>query len=126
MKLSKKLVAVLLLVVLVVSLAACSSNSVVGVWQMDIDSVLTQAGISKADYEMVKAMGFEMEATMEFTKDGKAIMKVTAMGQTQTQEGKYEVKGDKLILDGDESTFKINGNKLTITSGSVVLNMTKK
>lgn len=126
MKLSKKLVAVLLLVVMVFSLAACGSNSIVGVWKMDVGSLLQQVGMSESEYEAMKSLLGDMEGTVEFTSDGKMITKVTAMGQTQTQEGTYTVEGDKLTMDGSTGTYKIDGNKLTLTQNGMSMTLTRK
>ena len=125
MKLGKKLVAVLLLVVMVVSLAACSSSSIVGKWKMDIKSVLTMSGMSEAEYEQMKPLIGDMSATMEFTEDGKVYLVVTAMGQSQTEEQTYSVDGDKLTMGGDTGTYKIDGDKLTITQDGMSLTMTR-
>lgn len=125
MKLGKKLVAVLLLVVMVVSLAACSSSSIVGKWKMDIKSVLTMSGMSEADYEQMKPLIGDMSATMEFTEDGKVYLVVTAMGQSETKEQTYSVDGDKLTMDGSTATYKIDGDKLTITENGMSLTMTR-
>ena len=125
MKLGKKLVAVLLLVVMVVSLAACSSSSIVGKWKMDIKSVLKMSGMSEADYEQMKPLIGDMSATMEFTEDGKVYLVVTAMGQSETKEQTYSVDGDKLTMDGSTATYKIDGDKLTITENGMSLTMTR-
>lgn len=125
MKLGKKLVAVLLLVVMVVSLAACSSSSIVGKWKMDIKSVLKMSGMSEADYEQMKSLIGDMSATMEFTEDGKVYLVVTAMGQSETEEQTYSVDGDKLTMGGSTGTYKLDGDKLTITQDGMSLTMTR-
>ena len=125
MKLGKKLVAVLLLVVMVVSLAACSSSSIVGKWKMDIKSVLTMSGMSEAEYEQMKPLIGDMSATMEFTEDGKVYLVVTAMGQSETEEQTYSVDGDKLTMGGSTGTYKIDGDKLTLTQDGMSLTMTR-
>ncbi len=121
MKMNKKLVAILLLVVMVVSLAACSSNSIVGVWKLDAKAIMEMTGMPA---EMV-AVADMIDGTMEFTKDGKTITKITAMGQTQTIENTYKVDGNKLISDGGEATFKIDGDKLSITESGLTLTRTR-
>lgn len=122
MKLSKKLVAVLLLVVMVFSLAACGSSSIVGVWKMDTKAIMEMAGLP-ADMVAVADM---IDGTVEFTNDGKVITKITAMGQTETQEGTYKVEGDKLTMNGSAGTFKIDGNKLTLSQNGITLTFTRK
>ena len=87
----KKIVTVILALVMVFSLAACgSNNSIVGVWKMDIDAILQMAGMSAEEYEQVKALVGAMEGTMEFKADGKMVMTMTMMGQSETQEGTYK------------------------------------
>ena len=102
------------------------SGSIVGVWKMDIDAVLEMAGISKVEYEAVKSLVGEMEATVEFTKDGKCITKISMMGQTETEESEYKVDGNILTMNGEAGEFKINGNKLTLTTGGQSLTLTRK
>ena len=102
------------------------TDSIVGVWKMDIDAVLEMAGMSKSDYEAVKSLIGEIEATVEFTKDGKCILKVSMMGQTETEESEYKVDGNILYMNGDPGEFKINGNKLTLTYEGQSLTLTRK
>lgn len=137
MKMNKKWIAVIMLVVMVFALTACGEKkeetkpteapkaTIVGVWQMDIESLLTMAGISAEEYEMVKSAG-GFEITLEFTADGKAIMTTTAMGQSQVDESTYSVNGDVLTMDGSDGTYKIEGNKLTLSQGELTLNLTRK
>ena len=48
----KKILALLLALAMLLSLAACgSNNSIVGVWKMDIDAILQMAGMSAEEYE---------------------------------------------------------------------------
>ena len=129
MKLNKKLVALLLLVVMVFSLAACGSNSIVGKWKVDMDSYLKALAPSEQEYEnaMAEVKYANIEVILEFTSDGKVIRTSSYMGQSDTQETTtYKVDGDKLTMDGSTSTFKINGNKLTITENGMSLTFTRK
>lgn len=101
MKMNKKLVAILLLVVMVVSLAACSGNSIVGKWKLE------QNGVT---------------VIMDFGSDNK--VKTIAAGQTVLTQD-YKVDGNKLIMDGGEATFKIDGDKLALTEGGITLTLTR-
>ncbi|MBE5786740.1 MAG: hypothetical protein E7324_04285 [Clostridiales bacterium] len=128
MKLNKRFLAVLVLVVMAFSLAACSGgeSTIVGTWKMDLEGMLAVSGISKADYEAMKSTIGEIEMTMEFTKDGKVITKITMMGQTETETATYKVEGNQLYVDGDPGEFKLNGNKLTLTYDGQSVDFTRK
>lgn len=105
MKLSKKLVAILLLAVMVVSLAACSSNSIVGKWKFDHGD---------GDYTIY-----------EFKENGKLYGTFHYGGQVETDETTYTVDGDKLTFEGVTYTFKVDGDKLQMTAGSATANLTR-
>lgn len=101
MKMNKKLVAILLLVVMVVSLAACGSNSIVGKWKLEMNG---QAMI------------------MEFRSDNKVVTSVA--GQTVLTQD-YKVDGNKLTVNGMEDTFEIKGDKLMIHESGITITLTR-
>ena len=105
MKLSKKLAAILLLAVMVVSLAACSSNSIVGKWKLDYGN---------GDYDIY-----------EFKENGKLYGTFHYGDQVRTDETTYTVDGDKLTYERMNCTFKVDGDKLQMTMGSTTLNLTR-
>ncbi len=99
-------VALLLVVLSVASLAACGGNKI-------------QAGT----YKVTEVTGDGAEAisslkdyiTLEVAEDGKAKMIVSMLGQTQETEMEFKDNG-KVTLDGSESNYTVDGNKITIES----------
>lgn len=132
MKLNKRILAILVLVVMALSLTACSSGSgsIVGVWKMDIDAILAMEGITKEaypdEYDMMKSMMAGAEMTLEFTNDGRCIMKASVMGETTEEQSTYTLEGNTIYLDGEPGEYKISGNKLTLTEGGISLTLTRK
>ena len=126
MKMGKKLVAALLLVVLVFSLAACGSKGIVGKWQLDVDATLLDAGVPKDQLEMARSAMGSMNVSMEFTKDGKVTMTGYLMGESADRSGTYTLDGDQLTLDGEQFTIKLDGNKLTIPTSEISLVFKRK
>lgn len=131
MKLNK-LIAVLMLVVLAFGLTACGSKEqgIVGKWSLDADSMLAMSGedlssMSEEEKEFMKGMLAMMSMTMEFTADGKAILSMTMMGETETEETTYSLEDGKLVMEGEPAEYKVEGDKLSITSEGQTLVMTK-
>ncbi|MBQ6174147.1 MAG: hypothetical protein IJK28_05950 [Clostridia bacterium] len=105
----KKSLAILaILVLLTVALTACGGgNPLKGTWESSVGV----AGLSVA-YQLV------------FGGDG--TYRLSTFGQT-VLSGKYEVKGDKVSLDGVEVGYTVKGNQLTIRIGDLGLTtFTKK
>lgn len=126
MKMGKKLVAALLLVVLVFSLAACGSKGIVGKWQLDVDATLLEAGVPKDQLEMARSALGSRNVSMEFTKDGKVTMTGYLMGEIANKSGTYTLDGDQLALDGEQFTIKLDGNKLTFLHPEISLVFKRK
>lgn len=81
-------------------------------------------GVSES--ELKAAAGNDVSVILEFTKDGKVIGTATAAGRSQSfTVGDYTIKGDKLIVDGQESTYSIKGDKLTIKDKSMTATLTR-
>lgn len=126
MKLNK-MVAILMLVVLAFSLTACGGSKgqdIVGKWNIDVNSLLEMTGASPTDLEMIESLG-GMSATMEFTKDGKCILEMSVMGQTETQEQTYTLEDGKVLLDGAPGDYKVEGDKLTLTADGLTMVLTR-
>lgn len=137
MKNVKKILAVLLLVVMVFSFAACSSGpkSIVGVWEMEMEDYYEMFSgamgmLGGDDYGFGYLMDYafsQSEATMEFTNDGRAIMRTYFMGSMNSEDTySYEIEGDKLIMDGSAVRYTLNGNKLILMENGLKLEMTRK
>lgn len=114
-----------------VAVSASAENSdLVGVWEMDVNAIMAMTGMdmesmTEEEKAMVEAVLAETSMTLEFTADGRVIMSMTMMGETQTEEKAYEVQGSQIIMDGFPSDFVIEGNTLTITEGEASMSMTR-
>ena len=73
----------------------------------------------------MKGMLAMMSMTMEFTADGKVILNMTMMGETETEETTYSLEDGKLVMEGEPAEYKVEGDKLSITSEGQTLVMTK-
>ena len=108
----KKTIAIVLVALMALTmLAACAKkDALIGTWAHEE----TQSGMTA-------------KMTMEFTKDGKLIIK-GYMGDAEmmSEEKTYKVEGDKIIVDGDAQTFKISGKTLTLGEGEDALVFTKQ
>ncbi len=113
----KKTIAILLIAVMALSFVACAGKKLVGKWELtEVDGKSTvKAGI-----------------TWEFTDDSKYIVdpnpEAPADEKTLT-EGRFEVKGNKLYLDGETEgfyKFTVNGDTLKIEGAETVLTFKKK
>lgn len=92
---SKRFIAVALVLLLALSLVACGPSGIVGKWK---DNIL---GVT----------------VTEFTQDGKVIIEVPST--SQKLEGTYTIEDNQLTTVSDkttrEYTFSIDGNQLTLT-----------
>lgn len=109
---------------------AVENSGLVGVWAMDIDAVMALTGMdtesmTEEEKTMVEAVLAETTMTVEFTADGRMILSMTMMGETQTEENTYELKGNQIITNGTPSDFIIEGNTLTIIEGDQSLTVTR-
>ena len=107
---------------------AASAGSVVGVWKLDVLSVLEMSGqMSAEELEEMKPLIALMSATMEFTADGRCIMVVSALGEeTNREEMSYSVEGNTLYMNGSPNQFVLEGNTLKINgAGGMDLTLTK-
>lgn len=137
MKGTKKIIALLLLVAMVLGLAACSSTpaSIVGVWEMEMEDYYKLIGdmvglIGGDDYGFGGLMDFafsQSEATMEFTPDGQVIMRMYFMGSLESQDYMtYTIEGNKLIIDGSPMDFTLRRDKLILRENGMKLELTRR
>lgn len=129
MKNIKRILALALIVLMTLSLAACGASDekkLIGKWNFDLNSLYSMMGISAEDAGAYESLLEGVSATMEFTKDGKAIMVMTIMGETTTEEGAYTIEDGKIIIDGDPAAYKIEKDTLTITDSETGISMTLK
>lgn len=128
MKSAKRILALALIAMMALSLAACSktdAEKLIGKWDIDTKSLYIMAGVPEDQVEEFKSMVGDMSGSMEFTKDGKIIMIMTAMGQTNKEENTYTVEGNKIVINGDPAEFKISGKTLTLKHETFDLTLTK-
>ena len=129
MKNIKRILALALIVLMTLSLAACGASDekkLIGKWNFDLNSLYSMMGISAEDAGAYESLLEGVSATMEFTKDGKAIMVMTIMSETTTEEGAYTIEDGKIIIDGDPAAYKIEKDTLTITDSETGISMTLK
>ena len=92
---SKRLLALALVLLAAFALAACGSDTIVGKWK---DNIL---GVT----------------VTEFTQDGRVIIEVPST--SQKLEGTYKIENDKLTTRSDKTkrtyTFVIEGDQLKLT-----------
>ena len=120
----KKFLAMTLAIVMMCGcLIACGKgNSIVGTWELDIDK--TFAGEEQSTIDLMKGMGYAM--TFEFKEDGKCVMAMTMMGETETTEMDYEIKDNQIVIGGEATDFVIDGKTLTITAEGQAMVFNKK
>lgn len=92
MKLSKKLAVILVLVVLAVSLTACSpkeaapaekNTTIVGEWKMDLDALNALAGVNTENFGDILYLVEDLSVVIEFTDD---IVTAAQEAETAAQE----------------------------------------
>lgn len=107
----------LLLAVMVFTLGACGTQSIVGQWSFDIGAAMQLTGVSKEEIASVQAMTGNTPVLLEFTGDGRYIVRVTINGEEQLLETTYTLEGNRVLTDGTEFEYKVEGNRLFLTDG---------
>ena len=128
MKMTKRIAALFLLVVLSFSLAACKDKdekSVLGQWSVNVDGILQMTGLTQEEYDQFKKRGIEQTVIMDFNNEGIVAITMSVAGQYVKDYQPYEVKEEKLIIAGDPADFKIKGNTMTITQDGIKFSLTK-
>lgn len=122
----KKFALVMALVMAFMALTACSgSQSLDGTWKVtNMSGDGLDLGIDGLDVEQLFSSGL-IEITLTFSK-GTVTMAMSALGQTQSENSSYTVSGNKVTIDGDTMTYKINGSKLTLEMDGGVMTLERK
>lgn len=107
----------LLLAVMVFTLGACGTQPIVGQWSLDIGAAMQLTGVSKEEIASVQAMTGNTPVLLEFTGDGRYIVRVTINGEEQLLEMTYTLEGNRVLTDGTEFEYKVEGNRLFLTDG---------
>ena len=105
----------LLLAVMVFTLGACGTQPIVGQWSFDIGAAMQLTGVSKEEIASVQAMTGNTPVLLEFTGDGRYIVRVTINGEEQLLETTYTLEGNRVLTDGTEFEYKVEGNRLFLT-----------
>lgn len=107
----------LLLAVMVFTLGACGTQPIVGQWSFDIGAAMQLTGVSKEEIASVQAMTGNTPVLLEFTGDGRYIVRVTINGEEQLLETTYTLEGNRVLTDGTEFEYKVEGDRLFLTDG---------
>ena len=99
---AKILLSVLLILSILSCLAACGSKGPSGTYNL----VSMEMDGEKVDADMLKEYGVEI--TITFNSDGTG--NIDMMGEKE----EFEWKGNTITADGEEISFTLNGNKLTL------------
>lgn len=126
----KKSIAIVLIALMVFASVACGSGSknsnkadpaidVVGTWVLD-----SGVGEEAAQYvELMKAFGMKM--SIEFNNDGTGKFNTAFEEEIDSEEFKYEIKGDSIVILGvEESAGSIkleNGDLIMETDGMTLV-----
>lgn len=107
----KKLWLIMIVLLMAMTLTACSGNELVGVWQGRFDGTMFELSLEKDGVGGVK-------------KDGRSYL-----GTWEAADGKLtvvsdEAEGKLTVIDGAE--YSINGNTLTITIEGREITLTKQ
>lgn len=99
---AKILLSVLLILSMLACLAACGSKGPSGTYNL----VSMEMDGEKVDADMLAEYG--LEVTITFNSDGTG--NIDMMGDKE----EFEWKDNKIMADGDEISFQLDGNKLTL------------
>lgn len=128
MKNFKRVLSLMLILLMALSLAACGkspADKLIGKWNIDMKSLYQMAGVEEDQIEMFESLVGEMSGSMEFFKDGKVTLTMTAMGETEVDESTYTIEDNKIIIDNDPAEFKIEKDTLTISSEEMTMTLKK-
>lgn len=112
----KKMISLIsLLMVLVLVLTACGGGggSIEGTWKLTGGSGEGLGNDFTQALQMITSMGGSL--TMTF-KNGKVTLDMSILGQSQQEESTYKVNGNKLEIEGSSVEFTIKGNTLTMSA----------
>lgn len=121
MNLTKRIMAIVLVMVFALALSACKKEeSIEGTWKLTGGTFVTDAigvpeGESLDDYFIT--------VTFNFSNDGKFNIELSVMGVAEVFEGNYEIKDGKVIMtptEGDPEIveYKLEGDTLSFSGES--------
>lgn len=118
MKLTKRILAVVLVMVFALALTACGKkNDIEGTWKLTGGAMIDAlVGGELPEGMTLEDLGFVL--TFEYKDGDKFAMNMSAMGESETGEGTYKIEDGKITMtvDGDPLTceYKIDGDTLTL------------
>ena len=74
-------------------------RELVGTWKLDITRTRASGGERRTVSPELKRALDQVSLTLTFAADGKLTMAANVMGQAREQEGRWEVKDGKLLLN---------------------------
>ena len=111
MKLSKKLVSLVLMLIFVLSLVACgNSKSVVGSWSCTKDDNVYSYVFEKDGTGTVGIGGITLDTEYK-VEDNKISIIMSYLGQSQTSELTYSIKNDVLTHTDGTDTLELEKQK---------------
>lgn len=137
MKSKKSVLAIVLGVLMVIMLVACSKSedvSLIGKWKLDMDDYYEKvraSGVSDEQIQEIKEM--EMTVIEEYTEDGERIRITTrenAEDNYDMEDWNYEIIDGRIAISEHGSErgyidFKIKGRTLELTYEGVTLRYTR-
>lgn len=128
MKMTKRIAAFFLLILLTFTLSACKNKdekAIIGQWSVNVDGILQMTGLTQEEYDQFKEMGIEQTVIMDFNNEGIVAITMSVAGQYVKDFQPYEVKDGKLIIAGDPADYNIAKNTMTITQDDLKMTLTK-
>lgn len=141
MKSIKRILALLLVVLMAMSLAACKESDkespksdaelIIGKWNLDLYSFGEAAGSSKEEVQELIAMGYSY--VTEFTKDGKMINTTTEYGEVEDDAHEnilYYIQDGKLFVQFERNDiatydYEISKDELKVIKDGVAIRYTR-
>ena len=127
----KKIIAILMAVVMMFTVAGCggSADPLVGTWVLDT-SAMTE-GMTEEEAALVMAFMGSMEITYTFNADGTLKADVSMMGEEESSTGTYKAEGGNIVITGEDGTettipYTLEGNKLVMETEGQSLTFTRK
>ncbi len=128
MKPIKRIVALLLLALMALSFSACKDQkeeSIIGQWSVNEEGVLQMTGLTKEEYDQFNQMGLTQTVIMDFNNEGIVAITMSVAGQYVKNFLPYEIKDEKIIIDGDPIDYTIKRNEMIMTQDDLKLTLTR-
>lgn len=116
---------VLALVLALTMLTACGAMRLKGTWKVtnitgDVDEIDFGGLLS---LQMINSGLVELSLT--FSNNSMTVT-TSMFGVRESEDFPCKVTGNKIIIDGEAANYKINGSKLTIDGGGIVITLERQ